>query len=357
VLLREAPVSDALPSEAAVDDGAGLAVELSVYDDAELDATASSIEQVQLSNGMIPWYAGGHGDPWNHVEAAMALSATGRWHAAERAYAWLAACQRDDGAWHAAYASDGSVGQERLDTNLTTYVAAGVRHHYLASGDSGFLEQMWPVVERAVDWVLGLQRADGALTWALEANGRPGEFALLAASSSACTSLRGALGCAGALGLERPRWAAALDRLADALASRPWSFAPKPEYAMDWYYPVLAGAVVGRTAGRRIEAGWPTWVVAGHGVLCRSDRPWVTTAETAECAIACALLGRTAKATALLAWTRAHRRADGSYATGTVLPGGGEFPVGERSTYSAAAVVLAADLLAGSLATSAVFSA
>ena len=44
------------------------------------DSIAETIEwirAVQLPSGMIPWFAGGHGDPWNHVEATMALSVGG----------------------------------------------------------------------------------------------------------------------------------------------------------------------------------------------------------------------------------------------------------------------------------------
>ena len=37
-------------------------------------ATAHAIAEVQRGDGMIPWFVGGHCDPWNHVESAMALS-------------------------------------------------------------------------------------------------------------------------------------------------------------------------------------------------------------------------------------------------------------------------------------------
>ena len=55
----------------------------------ELAQTADSIADWQLPNGMIPWFPGGHADPWNHVEAAMALTVMGRRAEAERAYQWL----------------------------------------------------------------------------------------------------------------------------------------------------------------------------------------------------------------------------------------------------------------------------
>ena len=35
--------------------------------------TARAIASVQLPDGCIPWEDGRHADPWNHVEAAMAL--------------------------------------------------------------------------------------------------------------------------------------------------------------------------------------------------------------------------------------------------------------------------------------------
>ena len=44
----------------------------------------------QRDSGEIPWFNGGHTDPWNHTEAAMGLSIAGEFTAAERAYDWLA---------------------------------------------------------------------------------------------------------------------------------------------------------------------------------------------------------------------------------------------------------------------------
>ncbi len=124
---------------------------------------------------------------------------------------------------------------------------------------------------------------------------------------------------------------------------------------MDWYYPVLAGAVEGAAASRRLEAGREAFVHEGRGVRCRSDGRWVTTAETAEYALACLRLGWVGEAEVLLGWLADQRQEDGSYTTGLVYPERSEFPAGERTTYSAAAVVLAADALAGGAATATVF--
>jgi hypothetical protein len=88
-------------------------------------------------------------------------------------------------------------------------------------------------------------------------------------------------------------------------------------------------------------------VLPGHGVRCVADQDWVTAAETAECAIAHAAAGRADVGRELLALTRAHRRPDGSYWTGLAQPGDVVFPAGERTSYTTAAVVLAADALSG----------
>jgi hypothetical protein len=82
-------------------------------------------------------------------------------------------------------------------------------------------------------------------------------------------------------------------------------------------------------------------------VRCVADKAWVTTAETSECAMAHLVAGEVDAARRLLDWTRHLRHHDGSYFTGMVHPQQDHFPAGERSTYSAAAVVLAAAALAG----------
>ena len=60
----------------------------------------------QRPDGAIPWFTGGHLDPWDHIEAAMALDAAGEHAAAERAYRWLAERQNPDGSWYAGYFGD-----------------------------------------------------------------------------------------------------------------------------------------------------------------------------------------------------------------------------------------------------------
>ena len=311
-----------------------------------LAATVDSIAAVQQADGMIPWFPGGHGDPWNHVEAAMALDAGGRRAEAEAAYEWLVATQRADGAWHQYYRA-GRVEEATLDANVTAYVATGVWHHFLATGDTGFLETMWPVVESAMGFVLDLQTPRGEVIWARHADGTPWSFALLTASSSTFASLRAALAVAARLGHERPEWELAVAALGRVIADEPAAFLPKDRWAMDWYYPVLTGVITGGAARDRLAAGYGRFVLDGLGVRCVADKDWVTTAETAECAIAHLAAGEVDVAARLLDWVTHLRHDDGSWFTGMVHPQRDLFPAGERSTYSAAAVTLAWTALSG----------
>src|SRR5690606_22100611 len=45
-------------------------------------ATVRGILALQREDGAIPWFRGHHLDPWDHVEAAMALDASGEHEAA-----------------------------------------------------------------------------------------------------------------------------------------------------------------------------------------------------------------------------------------------------------------------------------
>jgi hypothetical protein len=313
----------------------------------EIAATADWISSIQLPSGMIPWFPGGHADPWNHVEAAMALVVAGRWVEAERALGWLVSSQHLDGSWCLYYLSEG-VEEPRRDPNVCAYVATGAWWHYLVTRDRGVLEEMWPVIDRALSFVLRLQQPGGEVLWSMEPDGTRGRFALLTGSSSIHHSLRCGLAVADALGYERPDWELAAGRIAHAVAHHEEAFEPKDRWAMDWYYPVLCGAVAGDTGRARLLDRWDQFVMEGLGVRCVSDRPWVTAAETAECVIALDAVGLVDSARDLLSWTRHLRDHDGAYWTGCVHPQCVRFPGGERSTYTAAAVVLADHVLYGS---------
>jgi hypothetical protein len=324
----------------------------------EMLATARSIARQQEPSGAIPWFAPtggvpGHVDAWNHVEAAMALSATGLNEPARRAYEWLRNNQREDGSWPAKWVL-GEVTEPGGESNHAAYVAVGVWHELLVTGDVGFAERMWPAVHRAIDFTLDLQTARGEIIWIRRPDGSPGDHALLTGCSSIYQSLRCAVALAEHLREPQPDWELAADQLGHVVAEHPEAFADKSRYSMDWYYPILAGPMRGPVAHERFAERWDAFVVPGLGCRCVSDQPWVTGAETCELALALDSAGDTERALEVFSMMQHLRHGDGSYWTGYQFADERHFP-GDRSTYTAAAVILAADALSGATPGSAIF--
>jgi len=172
----------------------------------------------------------------------------------------------------------------------------------------------------------------GVVTWSL--SGLTGSVAALIAAE---------------LGEDPRRMLEARRRLGDCLLHRPEQFdrtwPSKARYSMDWFYPVLTGVIRGEAARRRLDRRWNTFVEPGLGCRCVSDRPWVTIAETCELAMACIAAGARHRAQKLFDDVRRYQAEDGSWWTGHAFEDDVLWP-DERPTWTAGAVLLAADALA-----------
>ena len=305
--------------------------------------TAESIASQQFGDGAIPWFRDGHTDPWDHVESAMALTVAGLTDAARAAYRWSADTQRTDGSWPLQLRAT-EIENPDTDTNFCGYIATGIWHYYRCTGDRAFLDSMWPTVRAAIDYVISMQQGrNGEIYWLRTERGVLPE-ALLTGCSSMFHSIGCGLAIAATLGIEQPEWEVAALRLGHALRHHPESFAEKDRYSMDWYYPVLCGVLRGDAGAARIAARWDDFVVGEIGIRCVADRPWVTGAETCELVLALDALGDPERALRLLANMQHLREDDGSYWTGLVFADGKRWPE-ERTTWTGAAMVLAADAL------------
>ena len=310
----------------------------------DVEQMADFIASVQKADGEIPWSVGGKTDPWDHVESAMGLSVAGYWTEAERAYEWMRKTQQEDGSWPAAYRGGVPVDDTR-DTNMSSYIAVGVFHHYLITGQRDFLKRMWPTVRNGVDYAVGMQAPTGEIHWARNGAGVVDPMALLMGSSSVYMSIKCALAVAARLGRTRPDWEAALEKLGHAIRFRPNRFNMiKSRFSMDWYYPILCGAVTGEEARRRINKYWEKFVVPDWGVRCVSDRPWVTMAETSELVLALHAIGEVEKARIVFSWLLDKKYDDGSYWMGVTFPDAVIWPE-EKTAWTTAAILLACDAL------------
>jgi hypothetical protein len=311
---------------------------------AQVARTADHIAALQQADGLFPWLAGDHADPWNHVEAAMAMTVSGRREAARRAFAWSAANQDADGTWPMEIVGT-TVREASVDANQCAYLAVGIWQDWLVNRDRAFIDEMWPVVRAAIAFVCDLQQPSGAVAWSRSADGVISDYALRIGSGCMVLSLRCAMALAELVEDPQPDWELTAARLAHVVAAHPDAFQEQSRFSMEWYYPILGGAVRGAAAQSLLASRWDEFVVAGRGVRCVADRPWVTAAETCELVLALDAVGDHARATQLLRDVQFLRADNGGYWTGWVWPEDVFWPT-EQSTWTGAAVILAADALA-----------
>lgn len=325
------------------------------------DGAAARILRLQRGDGAIPWFDGGIVDPWNHIEAAMGLSILDNADAALKAYDWLIDNQLADGSWLGELGATVPIDADNnkfqtedaarevpvKDSNFSAYIATGVWHHYLITRDKKFLRRMWPAVQAAMGFVLSLQSQHGEIRWAA-LDSRDTDDALVTGCSSIYKSLECALHVADAMGQPQADWARARARLGDALRHKPHRFdrtwPSKDRFSMDWYYPVLSGALRGEAARSRLASKWDVFVEQGHGCRCVSDQPWVTIAETCELVLALLGTGQALRAMEMFSWVHKYRHVDGAYWMGHQIVENVPWPE-EMPAWTAGAVLLAADAL------------
>ena len=206
---------------------------------------------------------------------------------------------------------------------------------------------MWPTVEAAIDFAVGMQAPTERSIGRRTGEGVIDQMALLTGSSSIYMSLKCALAIASLLGEPREDWRDALGRLGEAIRNLPNHFNMiKSRFSMDWYYPILSGAISGDAARQRISRHWDKFAVPDWGIRCVSDRPWVTMAETSELILALVAIDAYEEAEKVFGWLRDKHYDDGSYWMGVTFPDRVIWPE-EKTAWTTAAVLLAYDALNG----------
>ncbi len=315
-----------------------------------IQSQADFIVSQQLPSGAVPWYRGGITDPWDHVECAIALDFSNRCSEAELAYKWMRNTQNPDGSWYFSYFNDKAQDPTK-DTNFSTYIATGLWFHYFITRDLDFLRYMWPAVESGIDFALSLQQPRGEIYWGLSENNEVWPGAILTASSSTWLSIKYGIRIARTLGVDKPGWEEACQRLARAIKEHPELFdrlgEDKSGHAMTWYYPILVGLIKGKQADERLSRGWQDFIIDGWGCRCFTDRRSVCVAETFELVLALVRTGARDKAKMVLDWVMQFADSDGVFYREVYWPQREirrselEAQAHEKNTWTSAAAILA----------------
>ena len=335
-----------------------LYVSMGSFPEEYFDDTVQYIAQTQEADGSIPWFTGGPLDPWDHVESAMGLAIGRRLDEAKHAYYWLKDNQLPNGSWFAAYKGGQVEDGTRAETNFVAYAATGVWHYYLITGDTEFLGNMWPTIAAAMEFVIRLQGPQGEIYWCEDTTLGIREDSLITGCSSIYKSFECALNIATIVREEVPHWAMARTRLGNAIANHPECFDrtwdSKSRFAMDWFYPVLTNVIRGKEAQRHLARRWKEFVIQDLGCVCVNDEPWVTVAESCELVMALLSAGQYQQAVQLFSWLHQFRDNTGAYWTGYVYRDNQLWPE-EKPTWTAGAVLLAADALSNRTSASHLF--
>jgi len=320
-----------------------------------IDSVAGFISALQRESGDIPWHTDGKTDPWDLVESIMGLNIGKRFDASYHAFAWLKKMQNPDGSWYSSYIN-GIPGDRTCETHMAAYICVGLFHTWLMNKDTALLEQMWPVMEKGVNYAISLQAKGGEIYWAKSPEGRVDTMSLLSGASSIFMSLKCALVIAGLLGKQKPLWEISFDKLGKSIRECIHHYnVSKSRFSMYWFYPVLSGALTGETANHRIEKYWNKYVIDRQGVRCVSDQPWVTIAETSELVLALYGMGHIEKAKLVFSWIQNRTYKDNTFWCGYTYPDMVVWPE-EKISWTNAAALLAADAIYALTPASTLFS-
>ncbi|PIE75384.1 MAG: phenyltransferase domain-containing protein [Deltaproteobacteria bacterium] len=310
-----------------------------------LKAAAKSICEAQKKTGEIPWAIGEKTDPWDMVEAVMGLNICGYFEESKKAFNWLKKMQLPDGSFYASYLNFAPHDKTR-DTNMSSYIAVGALHYYLITKDIDFIKSIWNCIKKGIDFAISMQADTGEIYWAKSPEGKIDKMCLLTGSSSIYMSIKSALFLARELDEKKPLWEKGLLKLENALRTRRHVFnITKSRYSMDWFYPVLSGALKISDCEKRLEKHWKKFIVEDMGVRCVSENPWITIAETCELVLALFSIGKKRKAEIIYNWIIDRRyEDDGSFWCGFTYPDMVVWPE-QKLTWTNGVAIMAADAL------------
>ena len=285
----------------------------------------------QSSSGAIFWDEKGKCDPWDHCECLIALAIYEEWEHFWRGVNWFFTNLNEDGLIYAEFQNE-KPSKLHYESHHAPYIIMPLIQASLIDGKQDYKkiltnEQLLKL-ENVFEVLNDFKDEDGYFYWAKDSNGYS-DNSLITASMSIFLSLMAKDKSFHKFNIEM--WQEKFDR--DGV--------DRSRFSMDFYYPFLAGI---KNDKKEFIDILDNYYVKGLGVKCVAEEPWVTIAESSECAISALIHDNEDIAKDIFNDIQQFQNKDGIFPTGYQYDMEIFWPE-ENSTWTNAAVIIAAHAL------------
>ena len=285
----------------------------------------------QSLSGAIFWDEKGKCDPWDHCECLIALAIYEEWENFWKGVNWFFTNLNEDGLIYAEFQNE-KPSKLYNESHHAPYIIMPLLQAYLIDHDQDYKkiltnEQLLKL-EKIFEALNDFKDQDGYFYWAKDSNGYS-DNSLITASMSIFLSLAAKDKSVPKFKIDM--WQEKFDR--DGV--------DRSRFSMDFYYPFLAGI---KNNKEEFLDLLDNYYVKGFGVKCVAEEPWVTIAESSECAISALIHDNEDIAKDIFNDIQQFQNKDGIFPTGYQYDMEIFWPE-ENSTWTNAAVIIAAHAL------------
>ena len=285
----------------------------------------------QCLSGSIFWDEKGKCDPWDHCECLIALAIYEEWENFWKGVNWFFTNLNEDGLIYAEFQNE-KPSKLYNESHHAPYIIMPLLQAYLIDHDQDYKkiltnEQLLKL-EKIFEALNDFKDQDGYFYWAKDSNGYS-DNSLITASMSIFLSLAAKDKSVPKFKIDM--WQEKFDR--DGV--------DRSRFSMDFYYPFLAGI---KNNKEEFLDLLDNYYVKGFGVKCVAEEPWVTIAESSECAISALIHDNEDIAKDIFNDIQQFQNKDGIFPTGYQYDMEIFWPE-ENSTWTNAAVIIAAHAL------------
>ena len=150
------------------------------------------------------------------------------------------------------------------------YISVAALHYFKIFSDREKLIELWETIYKAINFSINLQNPNGTIPWSVDKNNKIEEDFLLTGSSSILKSIECAIKISRILEKkENKSWMRAYKSLAQAVKNPNGLFdltQDRSRFSMDWYYPIISGALSSKERDLYIQKIFKDFYVDGLGI-------------------------------------------------------------------------------------------